>query len=150
MNRNAIISQALDRRGKEIHEKVEEMVGQLGNYPLAPAQLNNLVGAAYSSANPKAVTEFVQRQAGRGGQQFQGWVAPANGKKLDELLVTFSRTGVKEIVESILEESGLKLTEQEKKAQTNELTVELMRRFATTFKIVYQYHRAKAGNGGKR
>jgi len=138
-------------KSDEIAEKIEELIKKhFDSHPrdkLDTTQINRFTGIAYSSDNTKGLQEFIERQAEKEKKaRKRPWTANALDKTILNRIKEIAGTDSKQVYEAALGKTRKSMgdvTEEFDKANRKKLihdiSIELLKRFATHFGIHYLY-----------
>ena len=153
MKTTLALARALDEEKDRIYIELDQLVANLDqDHPLTlkNTQLKNLVDAAMTSLRVTNVAQFVLHQADRSKKEtdeFSGWCRVVHGVRLCEIIEQFAKKGAVERAKGLLyeeDEVPVELSKKERKAREereNEVALELIKAYTTTFATLYRYKR---------
>ncbi|MBT9164584.1 MAG: hypothetical protein DDT23_00586 [candidate division WS2 bacterium] len=148
---NVFLRKQIALKSDEIAETVEELIKKLSFSPsLDPAQIHRFIGIAYSSDSTKSLQEFIERQVTKEKKaREKPWTKGDLHKRLLSKIKEIVGKDSNEVYEKALNKTKESLKnvenvekefdEANKKKIVHDISIELLKRFATHFGIHYLY-----------
>lgn len=147
---SVLLKREIARESDKIAERVEKMVDEhfeLQPRKLKTTQINRFTGIAYSSDDTGGLKRFIEQQVAKTGEEAKGWKDKGLEKKLidriREIKTANSEQAYKEALKktegSVGKEAAEEFDREHRGELIHEISIQLLRKFATHFGIHYLY-----------